>query len=167
MVISPPRLWPLTDCTTNYKPVLSSERVPPRQRAKQFSSKRKDKVKSCHGPQRGARHEDILTDFDKYLLLFNSISITIPQCRSGMSRNVRDSLDLPKDKATKEKRLETSKRNSFWGWKVGGIGSGTYSALVGCRCSQHIGRFPWKAHTCVIEKSLLSVWLFLHCWRIQ
>jgi hypothetical protein len=28
MVMSPPRLWPLTDCSTNYKPVLSSERAP-------------------------------------------------------------------------------------------------------------------------------------------
>jgi hypothetical protein len=34
----------------------------PRQRAKQFSCKRKEKVKSGHGPQRGARHQDILTD---------------------------------------------------------------------------------------------------------
>jgi hypothetical protein len=25
MVMSPPRLWPLKDCTTNYRPVLSSE----------------------------------------------------------------------------------------------------------------------------------------------
>jgi hypothetical protein len=29
MAMSPPRLWPLTDCTTNYRPVLFSERVPP------------------------------------------------------------------------------------------------------------------------------------------
>jgi hypothetical protein len=34
----------------------------PRQRAKQFSSKRKEKIKSGHGPQRGARHQNILTD---------------------------------------------------------------------------------------------------------
>jgi hypothetical protein len=34
----------------------------PRRRAKQFSGKRKNKVKSGHGPQRGARHQDILTD---------------------------------------------------------------------------------------------------------
>jgi hypothetical protein len=25
MVMSPPRLWPLTDCTANYRPFLSSE----------------------------------------------------------------------------------------------------------------------------------------------
>jgi hypothetical protein len=35
----------------------------PRRRAKQFSGKRKEKVKSGHGPQRGARHQDILTDW--------------------------------------------------------------------------------------------------------
>jgi hypothetical protein len=34
----------------------------PRRRAKQLSGKRKEKVKSGHGPQRGARHQDILTD---------------------------------------------------------------------------------------------------------
>jgi hypothetical protein len=28
----------------------------------QISDKRKEKVKSGHGPQRGARHQDILTD---------------------------------------------------------------------------------------------------------
>jgi hypothetical protein len=33
-----------------------------RRRAKQFSSKRKEKVKSGHGPKSGARHQDILTD---------------------------------------------------------------------------------------------------------
>jgi hypothetical protein len=26
--LSPPQLWPLTDCTTNYRSVLSSERAP-------------------------------------------------------------------------------------------------------------------------------------------
>jgi hypothetical protein len=34
----------------------------PRRRAKQLSGKIKGKVKSGHGPQRGARHEDVLTD---------------------------------------------------------------------------------------------------------
>jgi hypothetical protein len=34
----------------------------PKRRAKQFSDKRKEKVKSGHGPQRGARRQDMLTD---------------------------------------------------------------------------------------------------------
>jgi hypothetical protein len=34
----------------------------PRRRAKQFSGKRKQKVESGHGPQMGARNQDILTD---------------------------------------------------------------------------------------------------------
>jgi hypothetical protein len=34
----------------------------PRRRAKRFSGKRKEKVKSGHGPQRGTRHQNILTD---------------------------------------------------------------------------------------------------------
>jgi hypothetical protein len=33
----------------------------PRRREKQFFGKRKKKVKSGHGPQRSARHQDILT----------------------------------------------------------------------------------------------------------
>jgi hypothetical protein len=33
----------------------------PRRIAKQFSGKRKEKVKSGHGPKRGARHQDIPT----------------------------------------------------------------------------------------------------------
>jgi hypothetical protein len=35
----------------------------PRRRAKQFSGKIKEKVKFGYGPQRGARHQDILTDW--------------------------------------------------------------------------------------------------------
>jgi hypothetical protein len=35
----------------------------PRRKAKQFSGKRKEKVKSDHGPQRSALHQDILTDW--------------------------------------------------------------------------------------------------------
>jgi hypothetical protein len=34
----------------------------PRRRAKQFFRQRKEEVKSGHGPRRGARHQDILTD---------------------------------------------------------------------------------------------------------
>jgi hypothetical protein len=34
-----------------------------RRSAKQFSGKRKEKVKPGHEPQRGARHQDILTDW--------------------------------------------------------------------------------------------------------
>jgi hypothetical protein len=35
----------------------------PRWTAKEFSGKRKEKVKSGHGPQRSAGHQDILTDW--------------------------------------------------------------------------------------------------------
>jgi hypothetical protein len=41
----------------------SRQRGRPRRREKQFSDKRKEKVESSHGPQRGARHQDILTDW--------------------------------------------------------------------------------------------------------
>jgi hypothetical protein len=34
----------------------------PRRKAKQLSGKRKEKLKSGHGPQKDARHQDILTD---------------------------------------------------------------------------------------------------------
>jgi hypothetical protein len=38
-------LLPLTFCTTNYRPVLSSERVTPGRKAKQFFGKKKGKRK--------------------------------------------------------------------------------------------------------------------------
>jgi hypothetical protein len=60
MVMNHPRLSPLTDCATSYRRVLSSERA--LQEEEQLSGKRKEKEKSGHGPQRGARHQDILTD---------------------------------------------------------------------------------------------------------
>jgi hypothetical protein len=44
------------------QPCLLVREGAPRRRAKQFSGKRKEKVKSYHWPQRGVRHQDILTD---------------------------------------------------------------------------------------------------------
>jgi hypothetical protein len=63
MVTSPPRLWPLTDCTTNCRPVISSERAHQDEEQGNFPAKQKEKVKSGRGPQRGAWHQDILTDW--------------------------------------------------------------------------------------------------------
>jgi hypothetical protein len=37
----------------------------PRRRTKQFFGKRREEVKSGHGPQRGAQHQDILTEVVK------------------------------------------------------------------------------------------------------
>jgi hypothetical protein len=54
-----PTFRQMTGCTTKYRPIVLSERV---SQAKQFSGKRKEKRKFGHGPQRGARHQDILTD---------------------------------------------------------------------------------------------------------
>jgi hypothetical protein len=42
------------------RPLVSEDA--PRQRSRQFYGKRKEKAKSGHEPQRGARHRDILTD---------------------------------------------------------------------------------------------------------
>jgi hypothetical protein len=51
MVMSPPRLWPLADCTTNYRPVFSSERAPQAEEQSNCLAKQKEEVKSGHGPQ--------------------------------------------------------------------------------------------------------------------
>jgi hypothetical protein len=64
----------------------------PRRRAKQFSSKRKEKVKFGHGPQRGARHQDILTDWPsvvKQLQLWQDCSSVVSwlQFRSVCERD--------------------------------------------------------------------------------
>jgi hypothetical protein len=58
--MSPPWLWPLTDYTTNYIFVLSSERAPKDEEQSNFPPKERKKEKFGHGPQRGARHQDIL-----------------------------------------------------------------------------------------------------------
>jgi hypothetical protein len=48
----------------------------PRRRTKQFSGKRQEKVKSGHGPQRGTRHQDILTDLQSQSNFnFNNINM--------------------------------------------------------------------------------------------
>jgi hypothetical protein len=62
MVTSPPRLWPLTDCTTNYRPVLSSQRAPQDKEQSNFPAKKISKIwswasKGCPTP----RHTDWLT----------------------------------------------------------------------------------------------------------
>jgi hypothetical protein len=42
-VMSPPRLWPLTDCITNYRSVLSSERAPQGEEQSSFPAKERKK----------------------------------------------------------------------------------------------------------------------------
>jgi hypothetical protein len=70
MDASPPRLWPLTDCNANCRPVLSSERAPKEQRKAIFRQKKgKSKIwswapKGCLTP----RHTDWLTVSHKVTL---------------------------------------------------------------------------------------------------
>jgi hypothetical protein len=54
--------WPDTYCTASYSPVLPSERAPYRKNNK-IIVKRKEKIKSDHGPQRGARCQDELIEW--------------------------------------------------------------------------------------------------------
>jgi hypothetical protein len=58
MVLSPSRLWPLTDCTTNYRPVLSSERAYQDEEQSNCPAKERKKERFGHGPQRGALNQD-------------------------------------------------------------------------------------------------------------
>jgi hypothetical protein len=53
----------MTDCTTHYNPVLSSDRAPKDEEQRNFPAKERKKVKSGHRPQRGVRHQDMLTDW--------------------------------------------------------------------------------------------------------
>jgi hypothetical protein len=52
MVMGPARLLPVSDCTANYRSVLSSGRAPYIKREKELVKQRK--LKSGHGPQRGS-----------------------------------------------------------------------------------------------------------------
>jgi hypothetical protein len=45
MVMSPPRLWPLTDCNTNYRPVLLPERASQDEEQSNCPAKEKRKEK--------------------------------------------------------------------------------------------------------------------------
>jgi hypothetical protein len=55
--------WPVSDCTVGHRPVLSSERAPYRKNNKATVTKKKIRIKSVHGPQRGARYQDELVDW--------------------------------------------------------------------------------------------------------
>jgi hypothetical protein len=43
-----------SNCTVSYRPVLSSERAPYRKNNKAIGTRQRIRVKSYHGPQRGA-----------------------------------------------------------------------------------------------------------------
>jgi hypothetical protein len=58
MVSGSERLGPLSDCTANCRPVLSSERAPHRNKAATFGQE----VISGRKSHEGARHQDIHTD---------------------------------------------------------------------------------------------------------
>jgi hypothetical protein len=49
--MSPPRFSPLTDCTTNYRPVLSSERAPKDEEQSNCLVKERKKKHLVMGPQ--------------------------------------------------------------------------------------------------------------------
>jgi hypothetical protein len=46
----------------SYRPVLSSERGPYKKNNKAIVTKERIRIKSGHGPQRGARYQDELVD---------------------------------------------------------------------------------------------------------
>jgi hypothetical protein len=48
--------------TGSYRPVLSSEREPYKKNSKAVVTKERIRIKSGHGPQRGARYQDELVD---------------------------------------------------------------------------------------------------------
>jgi hypothetical protein len=55
--------WPVNDCTVSNRPVFSSERAPYRKNNKAIVTKERVRIKSDHGPQRGARYQDELVDW--------------------------------------------------------------------------------------------------------
>jgi hypothetical protein len=63
MVTGSARLGPLSDCTANYIPVLSSERAPPQKQDSNFRTATfRQEVLSGRKSHKGFRHQDILTD---------------------------------------------------------------------------------------------------------
>jgi hypothetical protein len=53
-----PYISSISHCTISYRPVLSSERAPYRENNKAIVTKERIRIKSGHGPQRGARYQD-------------------------------------------------------------------------------------------------------------
>jgi hypothetical protein len=51
MVVSPPQLCPVTDCTTNYRPVLSSERALYNEEQSNYPTKERKKKNLVMGPK--------------------------------------------------------------------------------------------------------------------
>jgi hypothetical protein len=51
MVMSPPQLWPLADYTTNYRPVVSSERAPQDEEQSNCPAKERKKKNLVMGPK--------------------------------------------------------------------------------------------------------------------
>jgi hypothetical protein len=63
MVMSPPRLRPLSDYTVNCRPVLSSERAPPQKQEHKFLTVTfREEVISGRKSHKVARYLDIMTD---------------------------------------------------------------------------------------------------------
>jgi hypothetical protein len=56
--------WPVSDCTVSYRPVLSSEREPYRKKKQENVTKETIRIKSGHGPQRGARYQDEMVEIN-------------------------------------------------------------------------------------------------------
>jgi hypothetical protein len=54
--------WRGAAATLNYRAILTSERAPYRKKNKAIVTKEMIRIKSGHGPQRGARYQDELVD---------------------------------------------------------------------------------------------------------
>jgi hypothetical protein len=86
--MSPPRLWPLTDCITNYRLVLSSDRAPQDEEQSKIFGKKKEKEKSGHRFQRcpTPRHTDWLIVSRKQLRLRNHAAEDHGQCHESLNQ---------------------------------------------------------------------------------
>jgi hypothetical protein len=84
--------WPVSVGTLNYRPVLSSERAP-YSKNKTIVTKKRIRIKSGHGPQRGARYQDELVDWPSTVRWTQTQTQTrdIIQCRNSLVSLATDS----------------------------------------------------------------------------
>jgi hypothetical protein len=82
---------PRSNCTVNYRPVLSSERVPD---IKKTSNCQTENKKTGHGLQMGDRHYDSTTEPNR-LMLFTVRTIRNTQIQSVPHRTIRNTQIQP------------------------------------------------------------------------
>jgi hypothetical protein len=116
VVTSPLRLWPLTDCTTNYRPVLSSERAHQDEEQSNFPAKERKKKNLVMGSKRVPDTKTCwLTDSRKVTSTSTAWSGHSCVTFTSSPRNQMDECDQSKDVLPDQISHLLSTERRYWG----------------------------------------------------